>query len=153
MPEAPNERSTLMQMGGLLISLQTTEAMIKQSLSQVMNLTGPEFLKLLNEDKRTLGAVLTELRKRTKIERTFDSILGDYLLRRNTFIHKVQTVPGWSLQTQEGLAAAQNFILKLHQLNETVFEVFVSLLQNWHQQNPSAQRDIGLDLALTLRRP
>ena len=54
---------------------------------------------------------------------------------RNTFVHNVDEVPGWSLDSDEGVAAAHSFLTELLRLNETVQAVFLGLLSAWQDEN------------------
>ena len=50
-------------------------------------------------------------------------------------MHNVDEVPGWSLNTDEGIAAAHSFLTDLLRLNETVQAVFLGLLSAWQDKN------------------
>jgi hypothetical protein len=84
---------------------------------------------------KTLGRLLYEMRRRLKIIPHFEDILAKYLEMRNTFVHNVDEVPGWSLNTDEGIAAAHSFLTDLLRLNETVQAVFLGLLSTWQDEN------------------
>jgi hypothetical protein len=54
---------------------------------------------------------------------------------RNTFVHNVDEVPGWSLNSDEGIAAAHSFLTELLRLNEIVQAVFLGIISAWQDEN------------------
>ena len=83
--------------------------------------------------KRTLGQFLTELRKRVDIDEHFDMILEEFLDKRNTLIHRVMDVPGWSLDTEEGCLVAYQFVNRLMTVDEAVRDTFTALMVVWQK--------------------
>jgi hypothetical protein len=92
-----------------------------------------EMLELASQRKRTLGQFLVELRRRVDIDDQFDMILEEFLDKRNTLIHRIDDVPGWSLHNEEGLKTARHFVDRLIIVSETVLDVFMALLRVWQK--------------------
>ena len=48
-----------------------------------------------------------ELRARVGIDDTFESVLSKFLAMRNTVVHNIDEIPGWSLDSEDGIAELQ----------------------------------------------
>lgn len=79
------------------------------------------------ERKRTLGEFLKELKTWTNIEPKFKDSLYRFLKMRNIFVHNVDEVPGWNLDTQQGRKIANVFLRELCMLAAFVASVFLTL--------------------------
>jgi hypothetical protein len=96
--------------------MQATETVINACLTYVLPEGGVltlEMLRRSGQKKRTLGQFLTELRKRVDIDEHFDMILEEFLDKRNTLIHRVDNVPGWSLDNEQGCQIVYQFVNRL----------------------------------------
>jgi hypothetical protein len=137
---SPVQKQLMAWIGVTLLSIQSTETVIQLCIACVLP-TSPnytwEMLVTRQQQLRTktLGHLLYEMRRRLKIIPHFEDILAKYLEMRNTFVHNVDEVPGWSLNTDEGIAAAHSFLTDLLRLNETVQAVFLGLLSAWQDEN------------------
>jgi hypothetical protein len=101
--------------GVLLITTQGVEHLINHCLRLVIRFrqaTTIDEIYALNETekKRTLGALLRELRERVSVEASFDSLLKSFLTNRNTFAHTMSFLPGWTLHTEAGRRMAIEFL-------------------------------------------
>jgi hypothetical protein len=76
-----------------------------------------------------------ELRRRVEIIPHFEGTLANYLGMRNTFVHNVDEIPGWSLSSDGGLDAAHSFLRELLRLDDIVQAVFLGLMSAWQDQN------------------
>ena len=128
-----------MSIGPMLIRLQATERVINLALTFVfprnVRLTLEDLEKQQREErKKTIGFFFSELRKRVELDESFDRLLQDFLDYRNTFIHKLQDVPGWDLETEQGTRIAEEFVSRLASLNETVLFSFCGFLRAWQKQ-------------------
>ena len=56
---------------------------------------------------KTVGYLLHELRARVGIDDTFESVLSKFLAMRNTVVHNIDEIPGWSLDSEDGIAELQ----------------------------------------------
>jgi hypothetical protein len=130
------QREILSRMGFALLFMQSTEELIRACLTLALPEGGVITLEMLsrpNLKKRTLGQFLVELRKRVDIDDQFDMILAEFLEKRNTLIHRLDDVPGWSLHNEEGLKIARLFVDRVIILNRSVFDVFMALLSVWQK--------------------
>src|SRR5258708_40073582 len=101
--------------GVLLVATQGVEQLINHCLGFVicfLQATTIDKIYALNEPekKKTLGALLQELRERVSVEASFDSLLKSFLANRNTFAHTMSFLPGWTLETEEGRRLAIKFL-------------------------------------------
>jgi hypothetical protein len=121
-------------MGLALIFLQATEQLIRRCLTYVFPPGGVVTLEMLEQTekrKHTLGQFLCELRKRVDIDDQFDGVLDEFLENRNILIHRLDDVPGWSLDNDDGLKIARHFVDRLLIVDKNVRDVFMALLVTW----------------------
>ena len=126
-------------MGMTLMFLQTTEKAINFCMTFVFQRESPLTLEKLEkqemeEQKKTLGYFLAELRKRADLDPKFEQMLRDFLDHRNIFIHKLSDVQGWDLSTPDGRQVAEQFIGKLVGLTQKVFYIFVGFIRAWQKK-------------------
>ena len=55
-------------------------------------------------------------------------ILEEFLDKRNTLIHRVDDVPGWSLDNEQGCQIAYQFVNRLMTVDESVRDTLTALL-------------------------
>jgi len=139
MPLSDHQQQILTSMGVTLILLQSTEKIINLCMTFVFQNSSRLTLEALElqqkeEQKKTLGYFLRELRKRADLAPEFDQLLRDFLNHRNTFIHKLSDLPGWDLDSPEGRQIAERFISKLTNLNQRVLGIFIGFLRAWERQ-------------------
>jgi hypothetical protein len=120
--------------GKLLIATQGVEQLINHSLGFVMRFLQAATLDdiyALNEPekKKTLGKLLRELRDRVSVEASFDSLLKSFLKNRNTFIHKMSSLPGWTLETEAGRRVAIKFLERYREELTQVNRIFVAFVR------------------------
>jgi hypothetical protein len=101
--------------GKLLITTQGVERLINHSLGfalRFLQAATIDEIYALNEPekKKTLGALLRELRERVSVEASFDSLLKSFPANRNTFAHTMSFLPGWTLETEAGRRVAMQFL-------------------------------------------
>jgi hypothetical protein len=129
----------LLMVGQIVLISQTTEKVIRLCLTFVIQEDAPltleklEFLEL-KEKKKTIGYFLSELRKRASLDEDFDQLLIEFLEKRNTLIHNVEDVPGWSLENSSGRIEARKFLGKLAFLTVEVLKIFTGLVRAWQNQ-------------------
>jgi hypothetical protein len=131
------QREIMFRMGFALLITQTTEKLISTCLAYALPESGSVTLESLEKDnnrKKTLGQFIVELRKRVDIDDQFDKVLSEFLDKRNVLIHRIDDVPGWSLHNEEGLKVARLFVDRVIMLNESVLNVFMSLLHVWQKE-------------------
>jgi hypothetical protein len=84
---------------------------------------------------KTVGYLLCELRTRVEIHPLFEDVLTKFLGMRNTFVHNIDEIPGWSLNSDEGIGTVSSFLRELNRLDEIVQAVFLGLISTWQDQN------------------
>ena len=132
-----SQRDILFRIGVALLLMQTTEQLISMCLTYVLPEGGVLTLEMLerhNQKKRTLGQFLIELRKRVDIDQHFDVILEEFLVKRNTLIHRIEDVPGWSLHDEQGCQIARQFVDRLIIVDNYVRDTFMALLSVWKKE-------------------
>ena len=77
-------------------------------------------LESQQDRKRTLGQFLTALKKLVELDEGFDAMLDEFLEKRNLLIHRIDEIPGWSLNTGPRLIASRRFLDRLLYLNDVV---------------------------------
>jgi hypothetical protein len=77
---------------------------------------------------------LAELHKRIDLDDSFDEILCLFLEMRNTFVHNLDEIPGWSLDHGEGLAVARKFLAEFIRMTDIVQSVFTGLVRSWQDK-------------------
>jgi hypothetical protein len=129
----------LARIGLVLLRIQAAEHVILLCLTYVFANSSAEWDKLYAKDeatrKQTLGFFLKELRKRVAINNDFDEVLAKFLSMRNIFAHRLPDAPGWDMETEEGLAAAQMFLVELDETTDHVGKVFHALVRHWESHN------------------
>jgi hypothetical protein len=59
---------------------------------------------------KTVGYLLHELKMRVAIDDTFEEVLSKFLQVRNTIVHDVDEIPGWSFDNKVGISVAHSFL-------------------------------------------
>ncbi len=85
--------------------------------------------------KRTLGQLLTELRKIVNIHPQFDSILKSFVEKRNFFAHNIFNDPNYGLVSDETCKQTEGFLLDLQDDAWNVQNVFMGVLLYWAKVN------------------
>lgn len=135
----PQQKDTLAAIAVALLLAQTAERVIKLCMTFVLQKSSPLTLELLEhqetaERRKTLGYFLGELRKRADLEPGFESLLEDFLERRNVLVHEFGGRDEYSLNTVEGLAGANAFLRDMIRITEEALKVFMGLVSAWQEQ-------------------
>lgn len=128
------QKEVLVGIGVATIAAQHTERLLDFSLTYVLQVRGAltvESLRKHNLSKRTLGQVLSTLREHIGVEDRFDAYLTEYLNKRNALVHDLQRIPGWSLNSKDGIATAHAFLHRLLALDKIIVQVLVALFRAW----------------------
>ena len=92
--------------------------------------------------KRTLGQLVRELRQRADIRPDFDSLLADFIARRNRFAHSLFTEDDYLLESDAGSARATEFMLQLQDISTQVDQALLGHLVQWgHTANVPGLRE------------
>ncbi len=86
------------------------------------------------ERRKTIGYFVGELRKRATVRGDLDTLLSDFIEKRNTLIHRVHDVPGWDMRELEGRKVARSFADDLTVLSFEVAKIFVGFIRAWQEQ-------------------
>ena len=126
--EILSEDEILTHIGILLMNVQQFEFLLSQAIKQVFaekeELTKE---KILSEDKRTLGTLLKELRKRTEIESDAHSLLSQVLKERNLFVHNLIHQEWFDTATKEGRGKVLEFLMPFtYRLNQSI-RLFIAI--------------------------
>jgi hypothetical protein len=84
--------------------------------------------------KKTLGQLLSDLRKRTKVHPKFGSILKAFVEKRNFFAHRIFNDPEFALTPDENCKKTERFLLDLQDDAWNVQNVFLGCLMNWAKE-------------------
>lgn len=130
----------LLKIGYVFLHIQDTEKVVKLVMQWVLPAEKDLLAVLLGsvnkvERKKPLGYFLTALRERATINNDIDQLLTRYLDNRNSFVHNLKDVDGWSLKTEEGCMAANRFLSSLLSESKEVRLIFLGLLQAWKIQS------------------
>jgi hypothetical protein len=93
---------------------------------------------------RTLGFLLRELHKRIDLDDRFDETLCQFLEMRNTFVHNLDEIPGWSIHTEEGMVVARTFLSEFLRVTEIVLSVFWGLVSSWAEDNDMNFKEMNI---------
>lgn len=105
------EDEMLAHIGALLLNVQQFEFLLKHALKQIYadsaELTAE---KIFAEDKRTLGRLINDLRKRANLEQDADALLGALLKDRNLFVHHLRHQKWFDTATERGRRQVWEFL-------------------------------------------
>ena len=131
--------AVLLRIGYVFLHLQATEKVIKVAVQVVMPRDQNFLLSLLERldetgRKKPLGHFLDLVRKRAKLNDDVDSLLERFLANRNKFVHNLEEVEGWALESDSGRQAANEFLSQLFRDSFEVRTLFQGLLYSWKVQ-------------------
>lgn len=87
-----------------------------------------------DEGKKALGYFVGKVRERAMLHPSFDELITSVLRDRNDFVHNMDKIPGWSLNTPEGTDVALAYALSLIRRAHRVNEILAALLLQWQVQ-------------------
>lgn len=131
--QAPTEEEVILTLGYASFEAQETEATLHLAMSVILKLSiaeSIEHLKLIYS-KKTLGQLLTLVRKEIGIDPSFDTFITDYIEQRNFIIHNISRCSGFSLFTDDGRQKLMNFLTRFRYINRKVKMTFVALTEAW----------------------
>lgn len=135
----PNEHDVYSLIGFTLTYIQSVERNIKFCTTFVLQgeteLTW-ETLQHINgqERKKALGYFVGKVKERAQLFSAFEELLNDFLQKRNDFVHNQDKIPGWNLDTEEGVLGARKFVVSLLRQAHVVNEIFAALVTKWQIQ-------------------
>jgi hypothetical protein len=138
----PEQKHVLACLGVMLLHIQGIEKVIHVCVSYVFPKTPLRELSILALQERTeslraktIGYLLRELKARVGIDDTFENVLSKFLEMRNTFVHNIDEIPGWSLDSEDGIAVAHRFLSELDRVSGIVQGVFLGIVRSWQEEN------------------
>lgn len=137
----PNPDDVFSFIGFAVCHAQTVEGMLRFCTTFVLQKKdGPltiEKLKSIRsaERKKTLGYFLDQVKRRSSVHPKLAETLEIYLQHRNDLIHNHQNIPGWDLDTEEGIRVIQVFILDFLSRGNHILEIFTALTRSWEMQS------------------
>jgi hypothetical protein len=125
------EKDVLARIGETLIQIQRTEITINFCIRHVLPLKAKPAKDVFRPAGRraSLGALIAELRRHVDVPATFQATLQEYLKMRNTLVHEVEFIPGFTLLTDEGRSVADEFLNRLSALDREISDAFSVLLR------------------------
>ena len=137
---AHDEDGTLRRIGQVLLFIQGLERSIRFVMTFVLQKEGVLTVEKLeaqeaNEREKTIGYFLTQLRYRADLDPSIDDRLRLFLNQRNTLVHHLMDIPGWSLETPEGLQVANEFITEVQTSAIWLRFFFAGLMKAWAEQD------------------
>jgi hypothetical protein len=123
------DEEVLLLIGSLLINIQSAERIIDVSIAWALadhSLKTTDDLFRLEEGqrRRTIGQLFSHIKKNNELDENVNLLFERFLDHRNIFVHRLRDVPGFDLDTTEGLKAAQSFLTTVVFETQTVIEVF-----------------------------
>jgi hypothetical protein len=141
----PNHQDLLLAVGLTLLTIQAAEKALKLCLPRLVPKVFPKDLDEFLSEERLPRAiklqVVTALRRNVKVEAGFEMVLLKFLRARNMFVHNAEDIPGWNLNTPEGLRGAFEHCERLYAQANYVIKVM--------QAMPLAREDLVLNLSAT----
>ncbi|WNJ91779.1 hypothetical protein [Bosea sp. 685] len=133
------QKELLAAIGLAVVQTQTTERMMNLAFTYILDL-GPTMTleKLLNlrNKKMTLGQMIDGIQKYVDLNDDFLAVLDEFLDKRNSVIHRFQTIEGISFSSPSGVIAGLDYVERLLSLNKIVLRVLKSLAVHWAAANP-----------------
>lgn len=122
------EDEMLAHIGVLLLNVQQFEFLLSAALKQIYaakaDLTAE---KLFAEDKRTLGVLIADLRKRAEFESDADALIGAVLHDRNLFIHRLRHQPWFDTATDDSRRRVWEFLAPFSLNLNRAIRLFIAL--------------------------
>jgi hypothetical protein len=130
------QKRTTFEAGLTLLCIQAAEHELSFMLRWVFPTDPGMNLKALYAQdsagqKRTLGQLLNELRKRVEIQPDFKNMLLEFLELRNRFVHHLFNERDFNLATDESCVRASDVILRLQCLAWDIQRLFMGYIILW----------------------
>ena len=159
------ERDVAWWAGCTLLMVQYAESALGSALAIVFPVGGVISVESLESEeemsrKKTLGGLLTELRRRAHVDSKLDDALASFLTARNNLVHRFTSM--FNLATPEGEADAIQFCKTLMGQADFVARILMGALfaqfryiadatgapvePNWESLPESARRELGLGI-------
>ena len=108
-----SDEEVFANIGVTLLVIQQFELLVERSLKLIYSdRVDQTFEKVFAEDKRSLGILITDIRKKTNMSEDADKLLKDLLEDRNLFVHRLGHQEWFDAHTKEGRDAFWDFMGK-----------------------------------------
>jgi hypothetical protein len=146
MKHTEDAREILARIGAMLIQIQRTELTVNFCIKHVLPKTARPTKDMFATAARRppLGRLIAELHRHVAVPDSFRAILNEFLDKRNVLVHQIEFIPGWTLETEKGLAVAYRFLERLEGLERRVARIFGALLKAWTLEHGCAGRESRL---------
>jgi hypothetical protein len=126
--EPLTEDELLAHIGVLLMNVQQFEFLLLFALKLIYaDQAELNAGKIFSEDKRTLGRLLKDLRKKTKIEASADELLEELLKERNMFVHHLIQQEWFDTSTESSRDRVMNNLAPFTERLSHAIRLFVAI--------------------------
>lgn len=133
------QKELLAAIGLAVVQTQTSERLMNLAFTHILDL-GPamtlERIVNLRKKKLTVGQIVREMQKYVELNDEFKDVLTEFIDKRNSIVHRIDGIDGFSLNKPEGMILGLNYVGRFLELNDTVLRVFKSLAVHWAALNP-----------------
>jgi hypothetical protein len=134
------QKCATFEVGLTLLCIQASEHILTFTLSWVFPRDPKMNLRTLYAQKpagqkKTLGSLLKELRKRVDVRRDFNTMLLEFLELRNRFVHRLFHERDFSLGTDESCVRASEIMLRLQCLSWEIQHLLMGYVIVWLEQS------------------
>lgn len=135
----PNDKDPYSLLGYSIEHAQGVEGMIRFVTTFVFQDGDPLTMDRLfsiqhAERKHTLGQFFNKLRRLATLNPAFETSLVTYLDMRNALVHDHKRIAGWDFETEQGIAAATQYMWTFLRLGHQLLEIFAAVIEDWSQQ-------------------
>jgi hypothetical protein len=134
------KKRILTWIGALIVGIQGTERIVDLVMTYVFQGKQKVTVQILERleaqrQSRTLGRLVKVMQDRVGIHPAFDKLLENFVEHRNQLMHRLDDIPGWDLDTEDGRKIAWNFLHQLYKETHAVMQIFISFLIAWEKQH------------------
>ncbi|HEY4884132.1 MAG TPA: hypothetical protein VII08_10900 [Myxococcales bacterium] len=117
-------------LGFAMVMAQTTERHMGQTMHVIFgaeSFSVDDFMRLENEARRkTLGTLVRALREQVTLDEKFAGILDQFVIDRNTLIHRLDEDEGFDLNTHEGRERCHKLAARIARSGALLQQTFLS---------------------------
>lgn len=100
---------------------------------EALDLAKLERMKV-EERRKTLGQFVMRLKQRATLHPLFEDLVNSVLEDRNALVHDLERIPGWNLDSDDGLRVAEQFVMGLLARAHTLNEMLTAVGRDWARQ-------------------
>lgn len=133
------QEHVLTVIGETLYMIQMAEDAIQNCCTYVFQDESDLLEKLYSKEKqdrkRTLGQIVSVVRKQVEVHPQFDVMLTTFVDKRNFFVHTMFNDAEFGLQSDELCKRTEEFLLDLQDYAWNIQNIFLGCLMNWMRQS------------------